>query len=46
MANTINTRIVLRNDELSAWEDSSKILLKGEVAFAKLSGSDEFESAF
>lgn len=43
MANTINTRIVLRNDELSAWEDSSKVLLKGEVAFAKLSGSDEFE---
>ena len=43
MASTINTRIVLRNDELSAWEDSSKVLLKGEVAFAKLSGSDEFE---
>ena len=43
MANTINTRIVLRNDELSAWEESSKVLLKGEVALAKLSGSNEFE---
>jgi hypothetical protein len=43
MANTINTRIVLRNDELSAWEESSKVLLKGEVALAKLSESNEFE---
>ena len=43
MANTINTRIVLRNDELSNWEESTKVLLKGEVAFAKLSGSNEFE---
>ena len=34
-AKTINTRIVLRNDELSAWEKSEKQLLKGEVAFAK-----------
>lgn len=45
MANTINTRIVLRNDELSAWENSEKRLLKGEVAFARLSGelSNNFE---
>lgn len=35
MANTINTRIVLRNDDLSNWVKSEKILLKGEVALAK-----------
>lgn len=36
MANQkINTRIVLKNDQLSAWEaDSSVKLLKGEVALA------------
>jgi len=35
MANkTINTRIVLRNDYLSAWNTSDKKLLKGEVALA------------
>ena len=35
MANkTINTRIVLRNDHLSAWNISDKKLLKGEVALA------------
>lgn len=32
---TINTRIVLRNDSLSAWENSSKVLLKGEVALGR-----------
>ena len=44
-AKTINTRIVLRNDEQAAWERSTKDLLKGEVAFARLSGelSDSFE---
>lgn len=31
---TINTRIVLRNDALSAWEKSTKALLKGEAALA------------
>lgn len=35
---TINTRIVLRNDVLSNWNASSKILLKGEAALARLSG--------
>lgn len=35
MANIINTRIVLRNDDLSNWVDSTKPLLKGEVALAK-----------
>jgi len=32
---TINTRIVLRNDELSNWDTSDKVLLKGEVALAQ-----------
>lgn len=35
---TLNTRIVLRNDMLSNWNASSKILLKGEAALARLSG--------
>lgn len=43
VAKTINTRIVLRNDELAAWEKSEKQLLKGEVAFARLSGTNDFE---
>lgn len=30
--NTIKTRIVLRNDKQSAWNESTKTLLKGEVA--------------
>ena len=34
MANTINTRIILRNDTLSAWNQSQKKLLKGEMALA------------
>ena len=39
MATTIvNTRLVLRNDELSNWSNSTKQLLKGEVALAWLSG--------
>lgn len=41
----MNTRIVLRNDMLSAWEASTKQLLKGEMALARLSGdlSDKYE---
>lgn len=31
---TINTRIVLRNDTIAAWESSTKAILKGEVALA------------
>lgn len=34
----INTRLVLRNADLSAWEKSTVQLLKGEVALAQLSG--------
>ena len=34
----VNTRIVLRNDELSNWALSRKQLLKGEAALAWLSG--------
>ena len=32
---TISTRIILRNDDLSNWEKSEKVLLKGEAALAK-----------
>ena len=35
---TVNTRLVLRNDELSNWNSSSRELLKGEAALAWLSG--------
>ena len=35
---TVNTRLVLRNDELSNWNASSRELLKGEAALAWLSG--------
>ena len=35
MANTINTRIYLKNDELSNWEGSSLSLGKGEIALAR-----------
>lgn len=38
MANTVNTRLVLRNDQLSNWNASIKPLLKGEAALAQLSG--------
>ena len=38
MANTVNTRLVLRNDQLSNWNASTKPLLKGEAALAQLSG--------
>ena len=34
MANIINSRIILRNDALSAWNQSQKKLLKGEMALA------------
>ena len=41
----ISTRLVLRNDELSAWSASDVELLKGEAALARLSGnlSDFYE---
>ena len=34
----ISTRLVLRNDDLSAWNSSTVELLKGEAALARLSG--------
>ena len=34
----VNTRLVLRNDELSNWNVSTRELLKGEAAIAWLSG--------
>ena len=34
---TVNTRLVLRNDTVTNWQNSAKILLKGEVALALLS---------
>lgn len=39
MAQSINTRIILRNDELSAFESSSNKLLKGEMALARSGGN-------
>ena len=41
----ISTRLVLRNDDLSAWNSSTVVLLKGETALARLSGdlSDFYE---
>lgn len=39
MAQNITTRITLRNDELSAFENSSKNLLKGEMALARSGGN-------
>lgn len=37
MANKVNTRVVLKNDELSNWLSSTSIdLKKGELAFAKM----------
>jgi len=33
--NPINTRIILKNDELSAWDESSLILKQGEIALAR-----------
>lgn len=41
MAQSINTRLILRNDTLANWQASTKVLLKGEVALA-LSG-DKYE---
>lgn len=37
MANTspINTRIILKNDELSNWNESSLVLKPGEIALAR-----------
>lgn len=45
MAKNITTRISLRNDVLSAWQNSSIKLNQGEVALARLSGelSDRYE---
>ena len=34
----VNTRLILRNDTIANWEKSSKVLLKGEAALAKLEG--------
>ena len=34
----ISTRLVLRNDDLTAWNQSQVVLLKGEAALARLSG--------
>lgn len=39
MANTIKTRILLRNDSLANWEDSQLTLGKGEVAIAKVNNT-------
>ncbi len=41
----ISTRLVLRNDDLSAWNSSNVELLKGEAALARLTGdlSDFYE---
>jgi len=38
--NTVNTRLILRNDDLSNWNQSSKILLRGEAALAKHTSGD------
>ncbi len=36
MANTsVNTRIILKNDDLSAWDQSALILHAGEIALAR-----------
>lgn len=37
---TLKTRILLRNDALSAWNNSSLVLAKGEVAIATLDGGE------
>lgn len=36
MAQTINTIIVLRNDQTTNWESSSVVMLKGEVGIGYL----------
>lgn len=44
MANsTIKTRILLRNDELSAWENSELVLGAGEIALARRSNDGGYE---
>lgn len=35
MANPVNTRIILKNDELSNWNSSSLVLHAGEMALAR-----------
>lgn len=39
--NTVNTRLILRNDALSSWNNSDKILLKGEAALALHTANDD-----
>ena len=41
-AKYLNTRIILKNDTLANWNDSSLILQPGEVAFAKIESSDKY----
>ena len=40
--NTVNSRIILRNDVLSNWQSSTKPLMPGEAALAKLPDSDNY----
>ena len=40
--NTVNSRIILRNDTLANWESSTKPLMPGEAALAKLPDSDNY----
>ena len=41
-AKILNTRIILKNDTLANWNDSSLILQPGEVAFAKIESADNY----
>ena len=41
-AKTLNTRIILKNDTLAKWNDSSLILESGEVAFARVESADNY----
>lgn len=43
MANTINTRILLRNDTLTNWESSDLLIYKGEAALAVIGSADVAE---
>lgn len=38
---TLNTRIILKHDELNAWESSSLVLKEGEVALAKFNTTNK-----
>jgi len=35
---TIKARLIMRNADLSAWNESDLVLQQGEMAFARLSG--------